>query len=89
MDNIDVEKFLELQIDSQETNIDTSDEFAKGTKVKILNTNDKHLINYIGSEGVVENTIRYAKGVKKSKVRFNNGITAYFKNEFLEMVDND
>jgi hypothetical protein len=88
MDNIDIEDFLGIQMESQERKIDTSDEFPEGTKVKITNTNDQHLMCYVHQLGIVQSTVRYEKGVKKSKVRFDNGVTAYFKNEFLEKVDN-
>lgn len=87
MDNIDIEDFLGIQIKSQERNIDTSDEFKEGTKVKIINTNDEHLLCYVNQFGIVQSTVRYEKGVKKSKVRFDNGVTAYFKNKFLERVE--
>lgn len=86
MSDFDIDKLLKIQIQSQKNNIDTSDEFEKGTKVKILNTNDKHLENYIGNTGITDNTIRY-KHVKKTKVLFSNGESAYFKNDFLQRIE--
>lgn len=84
MDNIDIDDLLEMPINEQAGDIDTSDEFADGIHVLVLNTPDEDLKGYIGEIGTTDNTVRYKEGnVKKTKVLFEDGGQGYFKNDYL------
>ncbi len=64
--------------------------YNTGDKVKIIKINNVekaiHLIKFINSEAEIISWVAYSSGLVKYKLMLDNNVTAYFREDEIELV---
>ena len=67
--------------------------YKTGNKVKVVRINNKqkaiHLLKFVGSDAEIISWIAFSNGVIKYKLRLDNDLTAYFREDEIELLETD